>query len=190
MQWRKEVKLDCPWDQCTKILESQWRLVQSDSSTANSFNGSLGSRTANEAHWHAVLLGYKKESKTETSVSRRCLQRRTAQMSEQNQSLLQYYNNIASLQDWPWIPPSTTRWRVIKPMTDLVKRDCSPGTHRNLVHTHRNQTWSREESKAQTDSCQRWSWTSRQTATVIAKQEQEQDAMQWQNATRIFSRTG
>ena len=44
--------------------------------------------------------GYKDESKTETSVSRRCLQRRTSQMLERSQSLLQYYNSIASLQDW------------------------------------------------------------------------------------------
>ena len=44
--------------------------------------------------------GYKNELKTETSVSRRCLQRRTALMLERSQSLLQYYNNIASLQDW------------------------------------------------------------------------------------------
>ena len=36
----------------------------------------------------------------ETSVSRKCPQRRTAQMLERSQSLLQYYNNIASLQDW------------------------------------------------------------------------------------------
>ena len=36
----------------------------------------------------------------ETSESRRCLQRKTAQMLERSQSPLQYYNNIASLQDW------------------------------------------------------------------------------------------
>ena len=36
----------------------------------------------------------------ETSVSRKCLQRKTAQMLERSQFLLQYYNNIASLQDW------------------------------------------------------------------------------------------
>ena len=44
--------------------------------------------------------GYKNEFKTETAVSRRCLQRRIALMLERSQSLLQYYNNIASLQDW------------------------------------------------------------------------------------------
>ena len=36
----------------------------------------------------------------ETSVSRKCLRRKTAQMLERSQFLLQYYNNIASLQDW------------------------------------------------------------------------------------------
>ena len=36
----------------------------------------------------------------ETSVPRRCIQRRTAQMLERSQSLLQYYGNIACLQDW------------------------------------------------------------------------------------------
>ena len=44
--------------------------------------------------------GYQTEPKMETSVSRRCLQRRIAQMLERDQSLLQFYNNIASLQDW------------------------------------------------------------------------------------------
>ena len=33
-------------------------------------------------------------------MSRRCVRRRTAQVLERSQSLLQYYNNIASLQDW------------------------------------------------------------------------------------------
>ena len=60
------------------------------------FDGPIGSRTVNEAHWHAVLLDTKNESKMETSVSRRCLQRRTAQMLERSQSLLQDYNNIAN----------------------------------------------------------------------------------------------
>ena len=36
-------------------------------------------------------------------------------MLERNQSLVQYINNIASLQglvfQWPWIPHNTTRWR-------------------------------------------------------------------------------
>ena len=36
----------------------------------------------------------------EISVSRKCLRGRTAQMSERSQSLLQYYNNSAGLQDW------------------------------------------------------------------------------------------
>ena len=44
--------------------------------------------------------GYKNEFKMETSVSRKCLQRKTAQMLERSQSLLQYYNNTARLQAW------------------------------------------------------------------------------------------
>ena len=44
--------------------------------------------------------GHKNESKMETSVSRKCLRRKTARMLERSQSLLQNYNNIARLQDW------------------------------------------------------------------------------------------
>ena len=54
--------------------------IQSDSSTSN--------------------FGYKNEFKMETSVSRKCLRRKTAQLLEQSKSLLQYRNNVASLQDW------------------------------------------------------------------------------------------
>ena len=73
--------------------------IQSDSSTANS----LTDRWEQDSERNTLTRGtsgYKNESKTETSVSRRCLQRRTAQMLERSQSLLQYYNNIVSLQDW------------------------------------------------------------------------------------------
>ena len=73
--------------------------MQSDSST-EFFNGSIGSRTANEARVTRGTFGYKNEFKTETSESRRWLQQRTAQMLERNQSLLQYCGDIASLQDW------------------------------------------------------------------------------------------
>ena len=63
--------------------------MQGDSSTANERNTlTRGS------------FGYENEFKMETSVSRRCLQRTTAQMLERSQSLLQYYNNIATLQGW------------------------------------------------------------------------------------------
>ena len=66
--------------------------------------------------------GYKNESKMETLLSRRCLQRRTAQMLEQHQSLLQSYNDIASLQDWYSIDHGSHT-----PLQD--KGDCSPGTY-------------------------------------------------------------
>ena len=73
--------------------------IQSDSSTVNS----LTDRWEQDSERNTLTRGtsgYKNEFKTETSVSRRCLQRRTAQMLERSHSLLQYYYNIASLQDW------------------------------------------------------------------------------------------
>ena len=57
--------------------------TQSDSSTANSLTDRLG---AGQRTKH-IDTRYKNESKTEASVSRRCLQRRTAQMLERSQSL-------------------------------------------------------------------------------------------------------
>ena len=70
---------------------------QSDCSTANSL---IGKQDSERNTLIQDTSGYKNESKTETSVSRRCLQRRTAQMLERSQSLLQYCNNITGLQDW------------------------------------------------------------------------------------------
>ena len=73
--------------------------IQSDSSTANS----LTDRWEQDSERNTLTrgtFGYKHEFKMETSESRRCLQRRTAQMLERSQSLLQYYNNSESLQDW------------------------------------------------------------------------------------------
>ena len=74
--------------------------IQSDSSTANSLTDRLkaGQRTLHTDT--QVLLETRTSPQTETSASRRCLQRRTAQMLERRQSLLQCYNNIASLHDW------------------------------------------------------------------------------------------
>ena len=71
--------------------------IQSDSSTANSLTDRLG---AGQRTKHTRFFWNKEEFKMETSVSRRCLQRRTAQVLERSQSQLQYYNNSASLQDW------------------------------------------------------------------------------------------
>ena len=73
--------------------------IQSDSSAANSLTDRLGAgqRTQHIDTWY---FWFQNEFKMETSVSRRCLQRRTAQMFVRSQSLLQYYNNIESLQDW------------------------------------------------------------------------------------------
>ena len=78
----------------------------------------------------------------ETSVSRRCLQRRTAQMSERSQSLLQYYNNIASLQEW---------------------YSTDEGSHTPLQDDG--------DKSIETDSFQRWSWTSRRMCKLSATSE-------------------
>ena len=72
--------------------------IQSDRSTSNSLTNRLQDPERNTLI--RGTFGYKNEFKMETSVSRRCLQRRTAQLLERSQSPLQHYNNIASLQDW------------------------------------------------------------------------------------------
>ena len=65
----------------------------------------------------------------QTLVPRRCLQRRTAQMLERSQSLLQYYNNIASLQDWystdhgSRTPLQDDDEPVMEPVTELQHRN-------------------------------------------------------------------
>ena len=97
--------------------------------------------------------GYQNESKTETSVSIRCLQRRTVQMLERSQS---YFNNIASLQDWsPTDHGSHTPLQDEgdEPLMDLVK-GCSPDIDTETRRDHGN-------TSTETASCQRWSWTSR-----------------------------
>ena len=73
--------------------------IQSDSSTANSLTYRLG---AGQRTKHIVTRYFwiQERVQDETLVSRKCPRRRTAQMSERSQYLLQYYNNIASLQDW------------------------------------------------------------------------------------------
>ena len=73
--------------------------IQSGSSTANSPTGRLEHESERSTLTRGIS-GYMNEFKMETSVSRKCLRQRTAQMLERSQSLLQYYNNIASLQDW------------------------------------------------------------------------------------------
>ena len=83
-------------------------------------------------------FGYKNECKTEIW----CLQRRTVQMLERGQSLLQYNNNIVSLQDW-----SSTDHRSHtplqddgdEPMMDLVNGSSDIDT-KTWRHEHRNTT--------------------------------------------------
>ena len=90
-QWWKDVKLDFSWDLCAKIWDFQWKL---------NYKVIVRRRILWRIDWEQDnerntltrgTFGYKNESKTETSVSRRCLQRRTAQMLERSQWLLQYY---------------------------------------------------------------------------------------------------
>ena len=73
--------------------------IQSDSSTSNSSTDRLGAGQRTK-HIDTRYFWIQNEFKMETSVSRKCLRRETAQMLERSQSLLQKYNNIASLQDW------------------------------------------------------------------------------------------
>ena len=86
--------------------------IQSDSSTANSLTDRFGSSSEGNTLTRGTF-GYKNEFKRETSVSRRCFQRRTAQMLERSQvsaSVLQKHCKSAGLVfHWPWIPHSTTR---------------------------------------------------------------------------------
>ena len=63
--------------------------IQSDSSTANSLPDRLGAGQRTK-HIDTRYFGYKNEFMTETSVSRWCLQRKTSQMLERSQFLLQY----------------------------------------------------------------------------------------------------
>ena len=101
--------------------------IQSDISTANSLTDRLGAGPRTKHIDTRYLSGYKNEFKMESSVSRRCLQRRTAQMLERKQSLLQYCNNFASLQHWYSIDHGShtpLQDEGDEPL-DLVK-DCSP----------------------------------------------------------------
>ena len=54
--------------------------IQSDSSTVHSLTDRLGAGQRKKSTLARGISGYKNESKMETSVSRRCLPRRTAQM--------------------------------------------------------------------------------------------------------------
>ena len=113
--------------------------TQNDSSTANSLTDRLGAGQRNTMI--RDIFGYKNEFKTEISVSRRCPQLKYVQMLERSQSLLQYYNNIASLQDWYF--------------TDH-------GSHTPLQDDGTSAESSRRwMCNTETDNCQHRSWTSR-----------------------------
>ena len=173
-------------------FNTQWQL------DATFFDGSIGSRTANEAHWHAVL-GCKNEFKTKTSVSGKCEQRRTAQILERSQSLLQYYNNTPSLQDWY----STDRGShtPVQDEGDEAYDGSGEGTAAPISwtrsHEHRNRQLSALIMNIETDAQAEWNqWTvdelehfSRWTNgswQQLQDVKQEQGATQWQDATRNF----
>ena len=119
--------------------------IQSDSSTANSL-------TEHDSERNTLTRGTsgcQNESKTGTSVSRRCLWRRTAEMLERCQSLLQYCNNIASLQDsYSTDHGSHTPLQDEgdEPMMDLVT---------GLQTRCENRESGRKIKHTETDSCQR-----------------------------------
>ena len=73
--------------------------IQSDSSTANSLADRLGAgqRTKHIDTWY--FWTQERVQDRELSI-KKLPKRRNAQMLERSQSLLQFYNNLASLQDW------------------------------------------------------------------------------------------
>ena len=95
--------------------------IHSDSSTANSLTYRLG---AGQRTKHIDTRYFWIQERVQDGDLSRCPQRRSAQMLEQNQSLLQYYNNIASLQYW-----YSTDHGSHTPLQD--EGDCSP------AHTER-----------------------------------------------------
>ena len=90
----------------------------------------------------------------ETSVSRRCQQRRTAQILDRRQSLLQYYNNIARLRDrysTDDVSHAPLQDDGDEPMMDLVK-GCSPVVDTETRrHGHRNRHLSALSVNIETD---------------------------------------
>ena len=114
-------------------------------------------------------FGYKNEFKMEISVSRRCQQRRTAQMLERSQSVLHYYNNIASLQDW-----YSTDHGFYTPLQDGDE----PVTERVMELQHRNRQLSTIGRKHR-DGCAKLSetierWTSLALLIMTGEKREEE----------------
>ena len=103
--------------------------IQSDSSTANSLTDRLG---AGQRTKH---------------IDTQYLQRRTAQVLERSQSLLQYCNNIASLQDWYSTDHTPLQDDGGEPMMDLVKG------YRPDIDTETRREYG--DTSTETDRCQR-----------------------------------
>ena len=145
-QWWNWVKLDYPWDLYTRIWNSnedwnpKWQL------DGEFFDESIGSRTANETHWHAVLLD------TRTSSRRRPQYQEGANSEE-----LRRCWNEASL-----CFSITTTLQVCR-IGFLVTMD--PTLHYKMTVMSRWWIWwwvcRPGDTSTETESCQRWSWTSR-----------------------------
>ena len=123
--------------------------IQSDSSTTSWLTDRLG---AGERTKHIDTRYFWIQARVQDGdfSIKKCLQRRTAQMLERSQSLLQYYNDIASLQDWY----STDHGSHTplqddgdEPMMDLMK-GCSPDVDTETRREH-------GDTSTETDSCQR-----------------------------------
>ena len=73
--------------------------IQSDCSTANSLTDRLGAGQRTK-HIDTRYFWIQEQVQDEDLSIKKVLQRRTAKMLERSHSLIQYFHNIASLQDW------------------------------------------------------------------------------------------
>ena len=151
-QWWKKVKLDYPWDLYTRIWDCQWRLKYTVTVWRRIHWRIDWEQWSDRSTLTRGTFGYKNEPKTETSVSRRCQQQRTAQTLEGSQALLQYYNNIASLQDWfsadhgSHTPLQDEGWRC---QWCIWGRSCRPDMNTENRYRQRPDliTWNRQKHR-------------------------------------------
>ena len=145
-QWWKEVKLDYPWDLKTRIWEFQWRLKYKEAVRRRILWRIDWEQDSERNTLTRGTCGHKNEFKTETSVSRRCLQRRSVRRCWNEASLC--FN--------------TTTLQVCR-IGILLTMD--PTLHYKMTVTRRWWIWWRGcrpgDTRTETDSFQRRSWTSR-----------------------------
>ena len=154
----KEVKLDDHWDLCSKIWEVQWRLK---------YKVTVRQRILWRIDWvqdserntsTRGIAGCKNESKTGTSPSINKVFTATictdVGTKPGSASIQQQHCKFAGLVFYsPWIPHSTTRWMLTKPMMDLVMGCDSVMDEQDTRCEHRD--------PERSTSGQRWSWPSR-----------------------------